>query len=85
MYYIIVFFARSCDSLVVAISSASQATLKFDEIVSSLLSEEMRCKTMENHSMDSLSVRGLPQEENKNKGSGGDPNLRVDLSRRENE
>ena len=26
---------------------------------------------MDNHSMDSLSVRGLPQERNKNKGSGG--------------
>ena len=32
----------SQDNLIVAISSASQATLKFDEIVSSLLSEEMR-------------------------------------------
>ena len=32
----------SWDNLIVAIGSASQATLKFDEIVSSLLLEEMR-------------------------------------------
>ena len=31
----------------------------------------MRWKTMDNHSMDALSVRGLPQERNKNKGSRG--------------
>ena len=50
----------SWDNLIVAIGSSNQATLKFDEIVSSLLSEEMRWKTMDNHSMDSLSVRGHP-------------------------
>ena len=71
MYYIIVFFPDSRDNLIVAIGSSRQATLKFDEIVSSLLSKEMRQKTMDNHSMDSLSVRGRPQERNKNKGSGG--------------
>ena len=46
-------------------------TLKFDEIVSSLLSKEMRWKTMDNHSMDALSMRGCPEERNKNKGSRG--------------
>ena len=61
------YFPYSWDNLIVAIGSASQATLKFDEIVSSLLSEEMRQKTMDNHSMDSLSVRGRPQERNKKK------------------
>ena len=50
----------SLDNLIVAIGSSSQETLKFDEIVSSLLSEEMRKKTMDNHNMDSLSVRGHP-------------------------
>jgi len=34
----------SWDNLIVAIGSSSQVTLKFDEIVSSLLSEEMRLK-----------------------------------------
>ena len=64
-------FPDSWDNLIVAIGSSSQATIKFDEIVSSLLSQEMRWKTMDNHSMDALSVRGRPQERNKNKGSGG--------------
>ena len=31
----------------------------------------MRWKSMDNHSMDALFVRGFPQERNKNKGSGG--------------
>ena len=48
----------SLDNLIVAIGSSNQTTLKFDEIVSSLLSEEMRHKTMDSHSMDALSMRG---------------------------
>ena len=58
----------SWDNLIVAIGISSQATLKFDEIVSSLLSEEMRRKTMDNHSMDALSMRGHLEERNKKKG-----------------
>ena len=50
----------SLDNLIVAIGSSSQATLKFDEIVSSLLSEEMRWKNMDNHRMDAFSMRGHP-------------------------
>ena len=65
------YFLDSWDNLNVVIGSARQATLKFDEIVSFLLSEEMRQKTMDNHGMDALSVRGRPQERNKNKESGG--------------
>ena len=61
----------SWDNLIVAIGSASQETLKFDEIVSSLLLEEMRRKTMDNHSMGSLSVKGFPKETNKIKDLGG--------------
>ena len=34
-------FPNSWDNLIVAIGSASQAILKYDEIVASLLSEEM--------------------------------------------
>ena len=52
MYYIIVFFAKFLAQPNCGISSVSQATLKFDEIVSSLLSEEMRQKNMDIHSMD---------------------------------
>ena len=66
------FFVRFVGQPIVAIGSASQATLKFDEIVSSLLSEEMRRKTMDNHSMDALSMRGRTLERNKNKGFGGE-------------
>ena len=50
----------SWDNLIVATGSSSQETLKFDEIVSYLLSEEMRRRNMDNHSMDSLSIRGCP-------------------------
>ena len=70
MYYIIVFFARSWDNLIVAIGSSSQSTLKFDEIVSSLLLEEMRWKNMDNNSMDALSMRGRPRREIKIKDLG---------------
>ena len=76
---------NSWDNLIVAIGSSSQATLKFDEIVSSLLSEELRQKAMDNHSMDSLSVRGRPRRETKIKDPGGDINLMVDLNPHEKE
>eukprot|EP00253_Pinus_taeda_P005436 PITA_05436 len=45
------------DSLVIAIGSNAIA-MQFDEIVSSLLTEEMRWKNMESQNGDSLSVRG---------------------------
>ena len=47
----------SWDSLVVAIDS-NTIILKFDEIVSSLLSEEMRWKNMEGQNGDTLSIQG---------------------------
>jgi hypothetical protein len=47
----------SWDSLVVAIGS-NTTSLKFEEVVSSLLSEEMRRKNMEGHSTDALFARG---------------------------
>eukprot|EP00253_Pinus_taeda_P028157 PITA_28157 len=43
----------------------------FDEIVSSLLTEEMRRKNMESQNGDALSIRGLSQNRNKNKSSSG--------------
>ena len=48
---------NSWDNLVVAIGSITKFTLKFEDIVSSLLSKEMRRKSMENHSIDALSVK----------------------------
>jgi hypothetical protein len=60
----------SWDSLVVAIGS-NATTLSFDDVVSSLLSEEMRWKNMEIQSTNALFVRGHSQERNKNKSSSG--------------
>jgi hypothetical protein len=47
----------SWDSLVVAICS-NTTSLNFDEVVSSLLSEEMRWNNMEGQSIDALFSRG---------------------------
>ena len=47
----------SWDNLVVAIGSSTKSALKFEDIVSSLLSEEMRRKSMDSQSADALSVR----------------------------
>ena len=46
---------NSWDIMVFAISN-NTTILKFDEIVSSLLSEEMRWRNMEGHNRDALSV-----------------------------
>eukprot|EP00253_Pinus_taeda_P012502 PITA_12502 len=51
------FLPDSWDSLVIAIGSNATA-LMFHEIVSSLLTEEMRRKNMESHNGDSLSIQG---------------------------
>jgi hypothetical protein len=47
----------SWDGLLVAIGS-NTTTLKFEEVVSSLLSEEMRWKNMEGQRTDTLFARG---------------------------
>jgi hypothetical protein len=64
-------FPNSWDNLVVAIGSNTQYALKYDDVVSSLLSEEMRKKSMDIHNIDALSVRGHPQDRNTNKSSVG--------------
>ena len=53
----------SWDNMVVAIGSSTKSTLKFEDIVSSLLSKEMRRKSMESHSTDALSVRSSHTKE----------------------
>jgi hypothetical protein len=58
------------DSLVVPIGSNTTA-LKFDEVVSSLLAEEMRQKNMEEQSTDALFARGRSQERNRSNSSSG--------------
>eukprot|EP00253_Pinus_taeda_P027342 PITA_27342 len=60
----------SWDSLVIAIGS-NASVLQFDEIVSSLLTEEMIRKNMESQNGDALSVRGWSQNRNKNTSSSG--------------
>jgi len=60
----------SWDSLVIAIGSNAIA-LQFDEIVSSLLTEEMRRKNMERQNGDALSVRRRFHNRNKNKSLSG--------------
>jgi hypothetical protein len=55
---------NSWDSLVVAIGSNTTA-LNFDEVVSYLLSEEMKQNNMEGQSIDALFARGRSQERNK--------------------
>jgi hypothetical protein len=61
----------SWDNLVVAIGSTTQSTLKYEDVVASLLSEEMRWKSMDGHSTDALFVRGHTQDRNPGKSSGG--------------
>jgi hypothetical protein len=61
----------SWDNLVVAIGSTTQSALKYEDVVSSLLSEEMRQKSMDSHSTYALFVRGHPKDRDTNKSSGG--------------
>jgi hypothetical protein len=60
----------SWDILVVAIGSNTNS-LNFDEVVSSLFSDDMRLKNMEGQSTNALFARGHSQERNKSKSSSG--------------
>jgi hypothetical protein len=64
-------FPDSWDNLVVAIGSTTQSTLKYEDVVASLLSEEMRWKIIDGHRKNALFVRGRTQEMNPSKSSGG--------------
>ena len=50
---------------------SNTTTLKFDEVVSSLLSEDIRRKNMEGQSKNTLFARGHSQERNRSKFSSG--------------
>jgi hypothetical protein len=63
-------FPNSWDNLVVAIGSTTQSTLKYEDVVASLLSEEMRRKSMDGHNTDALFVRWCTQDRNLGKPSG---------------
>ena len=71
MYSLLCSFPNSWDNLVVAIVSTTQSTLKYEDVVASLLSEEMRRKIMDDQSTDALFVRGHTQERNPGKSSRG--------------
>jgi hypothetical protein len=60
----------SWDSLVGAIGS-NTTTLSFDDVVSSMLLEEMRWKNMEGQSIYALFARGRSQERNRYRSSSG--------------
>jgi hypothetical protein len=60
----------SWDNLVVAIGSTTQSTLKYEDVLASLLSEEMRRKSMDGHNTYALFVRGHAQDRNPSKPSG---------------
>jgi hypothetical protein len=61
----------SWENLFVAIGSTTQSTLKYEDVVSSLLFEEMRWKSMDSHSTYALFVRGRTQDKNPGKPSRG--------------
>ena len=73
---------NSCDNLVVAIGSSTKSALKFEDIVASLLSEEMRRKSMENHITDALSMTFVIQRKEESLQE-EDINLGVDLNLQE--
>jgi hypothetical protein len=61
------YFPDSWDNLVVTIGSTTQSTLKYEDVVASLLSKEMRQKSMDGHSTDALFIRGRTQDKNPSK------------------
>jgi hypothetical protein len=69
MYYLLCSFPDSWDSLVMAIGS-NLTTLMLEDVVASLLSEEMRWKNMEGSTKDALMVRGRLIDRDKGKFSG---------------
>jgi hypothetical protein len=72
-------FPYSSDNLVVAIFSNTQSALKYEDVVSYLLSKETRQKNMDSHNTNALFVRGHRQDRNKNKSSGGGGGGGVDI------
>jgi hypothetical protein len=65
------YFLDSWDNLVVAIGSTTQSTLKYEDVVASLLSKEMRRKSMDSESTYDLFLRGHTQDRNPGASLGG--------------
>jgi hypothetical protein len=81
VYSLLCSFPNSWDNLVVAIVSTTQSTLKYEDVVASLLSEEIRWKIMDGHSTNALFVRGCTQDKNPIKSSGGGRSKSTDRSK----
>jgi hypothetical protein len=64
-------FPDSWYNMAVAIGSTTQSTLKYEDVVASLLFEEMRRKSMDGHRTNTLFVRGRTQDRNPGKSSEG--------------
>ena len=64
-------FPDSWDNIVVEIGSTTQSTLNYEDVVASLLYEEMRWKRMDGHNTDALFGRGRTQDRNPGKSLGG--------------
>ena len=62
---------NSWKKLGVVIGSNRYSTLKIEDVVTSLLAKEMRRKSMENHSTDSLLVRPSCSKNRRNKSTEG--------------
>jgi hypothetical protein len=80
VYYFVFSFLESWDNMVVSIGSTTQYTLKYEDVIGSLLSEETRQKNMDGQKTNALFVRGHTQDRNPGNSLGGDLNLQVDLS-----
>ena len=69
LHYYVLFWTLV--NVIVAIGSATQTTLKFEDITTSLSSEEMRLKTMDSKITNTFFFRVQPEGKNKNKSCGG--------------
>ena len=56
------YLPKSRDDLIITIGSTTQSALKFEDVVASLSSKEIRRKSMENQIINALSVRGHPKD-----------------------
>jgi len=67
VYYPPMFFPRLLGIFFVAIGNTTQSTLKFEDVLPSLLFEEMRRKSMKGVAKDVLFFRDFPIDKNENK------------------
>jgi hypothetical protein len=64
------YFPDSWDNLFVEIGSTTTSALMYEDVVSSLLLEKMRRKSMDSYRTNALFLIGCPQDRNENKTRG---------------